>query len=49
MPWGSSGQDSAVSLPWAKVQSLAGELGSHEMCSVAKKIFNERFYILSFC
>ena len=49
MPWGSSGQDSVISLLWAKVPSLAGELGSHKPCSMAKKIFNERFYILSFC
>ena len=28
--------DSVLSLPWAQVQSLAGDLRSNKMCSVAE-------------
>ena len=37
IPWRSSGQDSALSLLRAQVQSLVGELRSHKPCSTAKK------------
>ena len=30
MPWRSSGKDSMLSLPRARVRSLIGELGSHK-------------------
>ena len=37
VPWWSSGWDSVLRLPRARVQSLVGELGSHKPHSVAKK------------
>ena len=37
IPWRSSGQDSALSLPRARDQSLVGELRSHEPQGVEKK------------
>ena len=37
IPWWSSSKDSVLSLPWAWVQSLAGELRSHRSCALAKK------------
>ena len=36
IPWRSSGQDSALSLPRAQVRSLVRELKSHKLRSVAK-------------
>ena len=39
IPWWPSGQDSALPLQGAQVRSMVGELRSHVLCSVAKKIF----------
>ena len=37
IPWRSNGLDSALPLQGAQVQSLVGELRSHELHSVAQK------------
>ena len=37
IPWRSSSKDSVLSLLWAWVQSLVGELRSHGSCALAKK------------
>ena len=33
--WQSSGEGSTLSLQWARVQSLIGELRSHKLCGTA--------------
>ena len=37
IPWRSSGKDSELSLPWARVQSLVGELRSLKLRGAAEK------------
>ena len=44
-PWESSGKGSMLSLPRAQVHSLVGELRSHKLCGVTKKILNIKHFL----
>ena len=48
IPWRSSGEDLALSLTRARVQSLVGELRSHKLHGVAKKKKKERKLLYKF-
>ena len=46
--WGSSGQDSTLSVPRAQVQSLVGELRAHKPCGKAKTEKKKKTAVNSF-